>query len=308
MAGFLAYVVLAAPGTLYFPIASAQNSADICYQQKALALWTRQGIPAGARIAVNDAGALRYYGTHEILDLEGLVTPAFTAPARHGSSSLWEALERMPRSERPGYLIVYPNWFDEVFLKPHRLVSQRRIFRQTIAGGNPMNVYEADWSLAGSGDEVASQNLAGDLANRRQIDRLDVADLADEAAHEYVFRAIEGQYQGVLGLMPGGQGGRVVLDGGRVISRDETFRVSGLTPGRDLVMVMRSQSGFGVMVSVDGTEAGGWIEPVLGGSVWVESSFTVPGRLIARSSVRVRIATPEPHATAYWAFHYWFYQ
>lgn len=304
---FLAYVVLAIPGTLYFPIAFAQNSADIYNQQTALALWSRQAIPAGARIALNDAGALRYYGTHTILDLEGLVTPAFTRPARHGSAGVWETLERMPAPERPAYLIVYPNWYDEAFLKPHRLVHQRRIIRQTIAGGNPMNVYEADWSLAGSGDEPSSGQLAGSLAGRRLIDRLDVADLADEKAHGYSFRAVDGRCQGLLALQPGGPEARQVIDGGRVISRDESFRVRGAAPGRDLVIVLRSQSGFAVDVEVDGIEAGRWIEAGVGPG-WTESSFTVPGRLVKQPDIRVRIATPEPRATAYSAFHYWFYQ
>lgn len=306
-AGFLAYTVLALPGTLYFLIAFAQNSADIYFQQRTLAGWTRSNLPAGAVMAVNDAGALRYYGNHAILDLEGLVSPAFTEPRRHGTSSLYEALERLPEAARPQYLVVYPNWYDAAFLKPHRPIHSARILRQTIAGGNPMNVYEADWSSAGSGDLPSSPELLGSVAGLTLADRLDVADLADEAAHGYRFTSLEGQYQGLLESQPA-DGGGAVMDGGRAISGTERFRVSHLTPGRDLVLVMRSRSGFRVRVLAGGTEAGEWLEPGRGGPNWTESSFTVPGSLIRSPVIEVRVEVAEPHLTGYSVFHYWFYQ
>jgi hypothetical protein len=307
-AGFLAYAGLALPGTFYFLIAFAQNSADICFQQRSLAEWTRSNVPSGALMAVNDAGALRYYGNHPILDLEGLVSPAFTEARRHGSSSLYEALERLPEAARPRYLVVYPNWYDASFLKPHRLIHGTRILRQTIAGGNPMNVYEADWSLAGSGDIPSSPELNGTLAGRTLVDRLDVADLADEAAHGYRFTSLEGQYQGILESQPADGGGEPVMDGGRAISGTETFRVRQVTPGRDMALAMRSRGGFRVRLFVDGVDAGEWLEPGRGGPNWTESVYTVPGSLVRSATPELRVEVADPHLTGYTAFYYWIYQ
>jgi hypothetical protein len=306
--GFGVYAVLALPGTLYFLIAFALNSADIAFQQRSLAEWSRVNIPAGALIAVNDAGALAYYGNHPILDLEGLVTPSLTESRRHGTSSLYEALERLPEAARPGYFIVYPNWYDAPFLKPHTLLFQRRIFRQTIVGGNPMNVYQADWSGAGSGDLPSSPEILGIVGGKTLIDRLDVSDLVDEKAHRYHFSSIEGQYQGLLESQPADAGGGTVTDGGRVVSGGEEFRLRGITPGRDLIVVIRSRSGFRIRIRSDGEDAGEWLEAGRAGQNWTESTYTIPGALVRSPRPALEVRPAEFHATAYSVFHYWFYQ
>jgi hypothetical protein len=302
------WLVLTLPGTLYFLLAFAQNSADIEFQQRTLARWCRANLPKEARLGVNDAGALRYDGIHPIVDFEGLVTPALTEHRRQGVASLWEALERMPAASLPTHLVVYPNWYDAALLRPHRLIRQQRILRQTIAGGNPMNVYEADWSLMGSGDAPVEADITAPLSARRLVDRLDVADRVNEREHGYVYRAVEGVYQEMLELQPGGPDGRSVMDGGRVISDGESFDLSGLAPGREAILVVRTRGGFRVTVSVDGTEAGEWVEPGRGGPNWVESSFTVPGSLIRGPKARFDVRITESHTAPWSIFHYWIYQ
>ncbi len=307
-AGLLAYVVLALPGSVYFLLAYAQNSADIHYQQKALALWTRDNLPPGETMAVNDAGALRYYGNRTILDLEGLISPQMTESRRNGSGSLYEALERMPDATRPNWLVVYPNWYDAAFLRPHRLVHQRRIHRQTIAGGNPMNVYQADWSLANSGNAVTAPAVLARVAGLQLADRLDVGDVEDEHRHAYRFRSVEGQYQGLLVIENSAAGAPEVMDGGRGITRDETFLLRGLTAGRDACLVLRSHSAFRVRIAVNGVDAGEWLETGKPGPNWTESVYVIPGSMITAPTAGITVSAAEPHVTAYSAFHYWIYQ
>jgi len=304
----LAWLVLTLPGTFYFLLAFAQNSGDIAFQQRALARWCRVHLPADARLGVNDAGALRYDGIHPILDFEGLVTPSLTDDRRQGGGSLWEALERLPARELPTHLVVYPNWYDGPMLRPHRLIRQQRILRQTIAGGNPMNVYEADWSLLNSGDDISEPGLVGMAAPRRLIDRVDVADLVNEREHRYVYRAVEGSYQGVLELQPGGADGRSIMDGGRLISDGESFDLSGLSPGKELLLVVRSRNGFRVQVRVDGSDPIEWLEPGRGGPNWIESALTIPGTVIQKPRARISIRLAEPHTVPWSVFHYWAYQ
>lgn len=304
----IAWLILTLPGTLYFLLAFAQNSADIAFQQRALARWCKGNLPAGARLGVNDAGALRYDGIHPIIDFEGLVTPSLTDDRREGSGSLWEALERFPKEQLPTHLVLYPNWYDGAMLRPHRLLRQQRILRQTIAGGNPMNVYEADWSLLNSGNSVSEVDLVGRVSSLRQIDRIDVADLTNEREHGYVHRAVEGSYQGVLELQPGGADGHSIMDGGRLISGSESFDVSGLTPGKDALLVARSRNGFRLEVRVDAGDPVEWLEPGRGGPNWVESILTLPGTLIRTSTIRLDIRVAEEHSVPWSSFHYWVYQ
>ncbi|HEX7880063.1 MAG TPA: hypothetical protein VF720_11675 [Candidatus Eisenbacteria bacterium] len=303
-----AWLILTLPGTFYFLLAFAQNSADIEFQQRTLARWCRANLPKEARLGVNDAGALRYDGIHPILDFEGLVSPSLTESRRQGVASLWEALERLPESGLPTHLVVYPNWYDPALLRPHRLLRQQRILRQTIAGGNPMNVYEADWELLRSGDLPAESDITAPLAERRLVDRVDVADRVNEKEHRYVYRAAEGVYQEMLELQPGGPDGRNIIDGGRLISDGESFELSGLSPGREAVLVARSRGGFRVTVTVDGEEAGEWLEPGRAGANWVESSFTVRGGLIRGARARFDVRITESHTAPWSIFHYWLYQ
>lgn len=304
----LAWLVLTLPGTLYFLLAFAQNSGDIAFQQRALARWCRANLPAGARLGVNDAGALRYDGIHPIVDFEGLVTPSLTADRRQGSGPLWEALERFPKEQRPTHLVLYPNWYDAAMLRPHRLLRQHRILRQTIAGGNPMNVYEADWSLLNSGDQPAEPSLLGQVSSLKLVDRVDVADLDNERKHGYVYRAVDGIYQGILELQSGGSDGRSIMDGGRLISGAESFNLSGLTPGREAQLLTRSRNGFRLTVRVDGGDPIEWLEPGRGGPNWVESALTIPGALIQKARVRLDIQVTEEHSVPWSSFHYWLYQ
>jgi hypothetical protein len=171
-----------------------------------------------------------------------------------------------------------------------------------------MNVYRADWSGAGMGDLPASPAILGIVSGKTLRDRLDVADIADEREHRYRFRSTDGQYQGVLEMLSAEGGTAPFLDGGRVISREERFHPKNLSPGSDLVLVMRSRGGFRVRVQVDGQDAGEWLEPGSGGPNWTESALTVPGGMIRAPNPEIRLLTAEPHATAWPAFHYWFYQ
>ncbi len=304
----VALVALALPGTAFFVVAYGRNCADIYFQQTELARRLAAGDPVHpTRLGLNDAGALAYYGDYPVTDFEGLVDESFREPGRLGSAGVWEELERLPPGRRPDVLAVYPGWFDPAFLQPHRLVGSQRLYRPSIAGGNPMNVYRADWSLAGSGDLPHDPGVLRAVAGMRLAATVDVADLASERAAGYRLHILDGAYQNLLRLLPAGDG-REVLDGGRIVSGGESFTVTGLTPGREVTLAGRSHAPFRLRVDTGGGFRGMWVEPGEEAGKWQESTFVLPAAAMTSAALEIDLASDDPHHSAYGSFHYWVYQ
>lgn len=123
---------------------------------------------------------------------------------------------------------------------------------------------------------------------------------------------------------------RPLTDGGRVIFGGERFRAT-VTPGRDLVLAMRTDAWFPnrLRVSVDGRPAGLWTI-ALSETAWVEPRLVIPGALLTRARPEFHIEREgydparytggaEPPVSGrgadaagagqnYAPFHYWLYQ
>ena len=304
----VALLLLSLPGAVFFTVAYGRNSADIYYQHIELADRFSNSRPVQPRIlGLHDAGALAYFGGYRILDLEGLVSESFRGPGRLEGAGVWEALERMPGSERPDVLALHPNWFDAVFTRPHRLVHSQRLFRPSIVAGNPLNVYLANWSLAGKGDQPRDPAVVEAVEELTLMIEVDIADLDSEKKAGFGFKIFDGAYENVLHLgeiYPGQE----VMDGGRLISGWEEFRVPDTRPGDSLVLVGRSNGPFRLNVEVNGLPAGKWIQNEGGPGRWAETSFAIPEAVVTTREVILRISSGDPHHSAYGSFHYWVYR
>ncbi|HSK84717.1 MAG TPA: hypothetical protein VK902_15165, partial [Rubrobacter sp.] len=181
LAGFA--LVCSLVGLPVWAATTGGNSLQINEQQISVAYWIRENLPPGARVGINDAGAIRYFGAHPTVDLIGLTTNGLALPSRHGPGSLYEALEKMPEKKRRDYFAVYPNWFSDLDASGlfgeeiARFSLSSRPEVAGIVGGSEVVVSRADWSLAQSGHTFRGQ---GSLK-----DSLDVADLASEKEHDY---------------------------------------------------------------------------------------------------------------------------
>jgi hypothetical protein len=284
------------------------NSLQIKEQQVTMGYWIRENLPPGARVGINDAGAMRYYGGHPTVDLIGLTTNGLALPTRYGVGSLYEALEAMPEEKRPDYFAIYPTWFpgfDASGALGEQVASLSLTSRPEtagIVGGSDVVVYRADWGLAGSGEDFAGEGKVKDA--------LDVADVQSEDEHDYEMRLP------LIGLEPDNvvlresyPDGRVVVDAGRGVPGSEEFTVGNLARGRPLEVIMRTTSDpFTLRVHADGERVGEWsFEPSGGG--WQETAFTIPAESVRSETLRVRLSPPEDaplekHA----AYHYWFVQ
>src|SRR5215218_9005535 len=246
-------------------------SLQVKEQQVSVGYWIRENLPSGARVGINDAGAIRYYGGHPTVDLIGLTTNGLALPSRNGSGSLYEALEKMPEEKRPDYFAVYPDWFSDFY-----------------ASG----VF---------GEEIARFSLSS---------RPDVAGLGSEREHDYEMRMpLIGLEPANLLTRKRSPDGEVVLDGGRGIPGAEEFTIRGLSPNHPVEVVMRtSDAPFTLQVQADGDLLGEWaFQP--SGSGWQEATFTIPAQSVRSRSLRVRLSPSEAAPLEiHTAYHYWFVQ
>ncbi len=109
--------------------------------------WIAQHTPPGARIALNDVGAIAYFSRREIVDVMGLVTPAIIPYRRDGEAGVLRYLERV----RPDYLVIFPSWFPGLAEMTDRFrpIYRLELENNTVAGGDEMIVYTTPWTGAG---------------------------------------------------------------------------------------------------------------------------------------------------------------
>jgi hypothetical protein len=100
--------------------------------------------PSGARLALNDVGAITYLGRREAVDMMGLVTPAIIPYRRDGEAGILRYLERTC----PDYLIIFPTWFPTLSARADRFtpIHRVRLEHNTVAGADEMVVYETAWN------------------------------------------------------------------------------------------------------------------------------------------------------------------
>jgi hypothetical protein len=306
LAGFALLVSLL--GLPVWAATTGGNTLQINEQQVTVGYWIRENLPSGARVGVNDAGAMRYYGDHPTVDLIGLTTNGLALPTRNGLGSLYESLEEMPEEKRPDYFAIYPTWFPGfegsgvLDREIARFSLSSRPDTAGIVGGSDVVVYQADWSLARRGETFRGEGTVRDT--------LDVADLTSEREHDYEMR------MPLIGLEPANlltrkrsPDGEVILDGGRGLPGAEEFTITGLSPNRQVEVVMRTESApFALRVQADGEYLGDWtFQP--SGNGWQQATYTIPARSVRSGSLRVRLSPSEdaPLET-HTAYHYWIVQ
>jgi hypothetical protein len=271
-----------------FPVSLAdlgQSAAAIGAQQVSLGRWAQQNLPADAKLGVNDAGAIAFYSGRQTFDVVGLTTRGEARYWVAGAGSRFEHYERLPRAELPSHFIVYPEWFALPDLLGECL-TERTVYGATILGGPRMVACRADYARLGSGAKPTS-----DVATRRLLDELDIADLESEAAHGYVL----GVTSSVSNLV---SGDAWLSDGGRAQRlRDEaSLRIE---PAGVLIVRLSSDAPTELELELAGQAP--LRARVEAGSLR-EVSFTLPAG-VAAGPARFALRSQTPIST----FHYWSY-
>jgi hypothetical protein len=268
----------------------AASASGISRQQAELGRWARDHLPKDARIGVNDAGAIAYFGERPTFDIVGLTTRGEGRYWVAGAGSRLEHYERMRRetpSALPTHFIVYPEWMgcDAVL---GEILHEAVVTDASILGGQIMRVYVADYSLLGSGE------LPWTDAPSSLIDALDVADLESEAEHHYeLLGAVDNSEVAKTSVAPSG---KITVDGGRGWRTMDRFvaDVAALVIAR-----VESDAPVTLTLSIDGDRVG---ERSIEGGSWTEVSFDVPPAKAKRG------ALVELRASGWiTSYHYWFF-
>jgi hypothetical protein len=136
----LVALVAPVPGGAWEYAWAVQN---INAMQVTLGHWVAGHTPPDTLIAVNDLGALSYFGRRRVIDLRGLGTPEILPYRRQGEMAILGYLGR----RCPEYLIVFPEWYrmltarDDLF----RPIAGVKLPYNVVSGADTMLVYETVW-------------------------------------------------------------------------------------------------------------------------------------------------------------------
>jgi len=123
--------------------AYAWGVQNINAMQVHLGRWVARHTPPGARLAVNDIGAITYFGDRPIVDLMGLATPAII-PYRRRPDGVLRYLEQAC----PDYLVIFPAWFPDLAARADlfRPLTRVRLAHNVVSGAAEMVLYETIWN------------------------------------------------------------------------------------------------------------------------------------------------------------------
>lgn len=172
-------------------------------------------------IATHDPSAVAYYSGVPTIALDG-------SDPREGPGARYERLERL--APGPSHFLSSPAalGFDVLF---GEVRAVGRAGPKLVRGWSRGEVHwiEADWDRAAAGERPLSPHPGW-----RVVDRIDVADLVDEAAHHW--RAVTSGKQATL-LHRETTG--PIVDGGRTITSGEQFVIEG-DPAKPVRLLLRT--------------------------------------------------------------------
>jgi len=128
------------PGQLRFRSGQfAWNCQNMNEVQVALGRWVNEHTPPDAVVAVDDSGALPYFGGRKTIDLVGLNNQNILFNPQLRSELRWNVSTMMNflKSEDARYLIIFPSWFAplvqaEKFRENFKMIYHRQSKHYTI--------------------------------------------------------------------------------------------------------------------------------------------------------------------------------
>ena len=239
--------------------------------------------PRPHRVLVGDAGAIPYVSDLPALDIIGLggyKRLPFDRATRLGIGAGIELLERIPPSDRPDLLAIYPSWWGTFPLWFGEVLAEVPVEGNVICGGAAKVLYRPHWSSFEGSDRPFAT-----APGERVADELDFADIVNEAAHQYVLDGAVGYVD--MKLLPNpASPTKDVWDAGRIAPQGsrERFVLHHLAPRKPTRLLFRGAPAqpAEIMVSVNGHSIGKVFLPAREG--WVEVPLMVPADVVKETS------------------------
>jgi len=276
-------------------------SRNILEQHVQAGLLLRYAIePPPSRIALGDAGAIPYVADLPALDLIGLGgyrQMPFARAKRLGIGAVLELVERIPPTERPDVMALYPSWWDTLPAWFGRRIVEVPVRGNVICGGASKVLYQSDWSAF-----AASATATGLEPGYAVVDHVDVADLLDERSHDYQL-SVPRTGQVIMRILPHPERpDRDLWDAGRVVPPNvvESFVVRGFEPGVAARIVVRIALAQAVELGI--SVSGRSLAPVAieAHDGWQHVEAAVPSDLVS-ADLHVAVSSKQMRNS----FHFW---
>lgn len=129
----------------------ATNLANVEASDVRLGRWVRDHLPAGAVLALEDIGAVKYLAGNEVVDLVGLVSPELVRRARAAAGPGDPAGDRgvlaYLEERRPDYLAAFTNYRPRLTADPRfRPLLRIEVPANITMGGDELVLYETPWN------------------------------------------------------------------------------------------------------------------------------------------------------------------
>lgn len=254
------------------------------------------------RVLVGDAGAILYESDRPGLDIIGLGGYRglpFARAGIHGLPATLELIERIPKNDRPDVLAIFPTWWGILPVWFADDVLRRfPVEGNVICGGYEHVVYQANWRLLNSGDQMRWEPPTGwegrTLERVRQ--EIDVADLVSEKASGYRFEQPSNGWTDMRVLPDPADPRRDMFDSGRriAVGKREWFDARGLIMGKRIHLVVRTaqEAATTVRVRVEGRDAGTIDLQRTNG--WEETGHLIADEFVTRNNVRIELTNEGP--------------
>lgn len=254
------------------------------------------------RVLVGDAGAIPYVSdlpAVDIIGLGGLEGYPFARATRLGLPAALELISRLPPSERPDVMALYPSWWGELPMWFGEKLYEVPVRGNVICGGASKVVYEANWSALPAKDLPAEFNR-----RERVVVELDLADLVNEAEVEATLTGIP-PFVSMKMLAHPKDPARDLWDGGRAVPQGAKlgFDVHGVTPHEAARIVVRVAP---TMTGALQIKAGAHFAtlPFSATTRWQELELVVPASAV-RDGLPIEISSIEGEIVVY---HVWVVQ
>jgi hypothetical protein len=237
----IGFAIAAAPGLVADARLYAQGAMDTNTQVVAIGESVHRKLP-DAHLMVHDAGAIAYHGDGRVFDMLGLITNHQAEVANHGPGARFEFLDNVPVDQRFTHFAGDPEWMGtkEFFAADLLHTPLRPGFAPgRLAGDADMQILVASWDHTGTGRRPLTPHPGWAI-----VDRVNVADLASEAAHHWT-GALGRRELGdppakwsMVGREVGARG--LILDGGRTIRGGREQFAIAIDPARPVRLLLRT--------------------------------------------------------------------